>query len=380
MLVKYVIRTISKQNPATGRYNFPGIKNTNNINNIAATTITNFSSLCNNIDEANDTGVSPARLLAQEALKSFARRTGTRTISSQYALGNELGRGRFGRVQEATCKLTGDIVAVKTIPIAKVYDLTMLEREIDISSNINHKNCMKTIDTLVNRRYVHIITEKIEGEELFDRIVDRSDYTFTEQETAFVMHQLLEAVEYLHINNVAHRDIKPENIMFENTDSWKLSLIDFGMASEFDPNNRIGSLTGQAGSPSYVAPEVIDPGTYSNKADLWCCGVIMYILLSGSSPFAGKTADATMDLIKSGNYSMDTEEWDDVSSKAKEVIRKLLIVDPLERASATEAKSLSFFEGIDDTNKYVQDEKILNDYHKVWSGMDFTRTRSRTFA
>ena len=80
MLAKHLIRTISKQNPATGRYNFPGIKNTN-INNIAATTITNFSSLCNNIDEANDTGVSPARLLAQEALKSFARRTGTRTIS-----------------------------------------------------------------------------------------------------------------------------------------------------------------------------------------------------------------------------------------------------------------------------------------------------------
>ena len=83
MLVKHVIRTISKQNPATGRYNFPGIKNTN-INNIAATTITNFSSLCNKIGEANDTGVSPARLLAQEALKPFARRTGTRTLSSQY--------------------------------------------------------------------------------------------------------------------------------------------------------------------------------------------------------------------------------------------------------------------------------------------------------
>ena len=107
---------------------------------------------------------------------------------------------------------------------------------------------------------------------------------------------------------------------------------------------------------------------------------LLCIFLSGSSPLAGKTADATMDLIKSGNYSMDTEEWDDVSSEAKEVIRRLLIVDPLERASATEAKSLSFFEGIDDTNKYVQDEKILNDYHKVWSGMDFTRTRSRTFA
>ena len=67
--------------------------------------------------------------------------------------------------------------------------------------------------------------------------------------------------------------------MFENTDSWKLSLIDFGMASEFDPNNGIGSLTGQAGSPSYVAPEVIDPGTYNNKADLWSCGVIMYIFI-----------------------------------------------------------------------------------------------------
>ena len=68
-------------------------------------------------------------------------------------------------------------------------------------NRIKHKNCIKTIDTLVNRKYVYIVTEKMNGEELFERIIDRTDYTFTEEETAIVMHQLLEAVEYLHVNN-----------------------------------------------------------------------------------------------------------------------------------------------------------------------------------
>ena len=70
------------------------------------------------------------------------------------------------------------------------------------------------------------------------------------------------------MNNISHRDIKPENIMFQDTDSWELSLIDFGMASKFDPLCEAGSLSGQAGSPSYVAPEVLDPGTYNHKADI----------------------------------------------------------------------------------------------------------------
>ena len=226
---------------------------------------------------------------------------------------------------------------------------------------------------------MYIVTEKMNGEELFERIIDRTDYTFTEEETAVVMHQLLEAVEYLHVNNIAHRDIKPENIMFQDKDGWDLSLIDFGMASEFDPQNDVGSLTGQAGSPSYVAPEVIDPGTYNNKADLWSCGVIMYILLSGTSPFTGKTADATMELIKTGNYSMDGEEWDHVSWEAKEVVHRLLVVDPTMRATATEAKSLSYFSDFNDTNQYILDDKMLNDYYKEWLDTDFTRSGSRSF-
>ncbi len=348
---------------------------------------TYFSSLCNHsnnhttkyVNNNNQQNLSSATSLAQAALKSFTSRIQNGKISAKYILGKEIGRGRFGRVQEATCKVTGEQVAVKTIPLQKVYDLHMLEREIDIGNSIKHKNCIKTIDTLVNRKYVYIVTEKMNGEELFERIIDRTDYTFTEEETAIVMHQLLEAVEYLHVNNIAHRDIKPENIMFENKDGWDLSLIDFGMASEFDPQNDVGSLTGQAGSPSYVAPEVIDPGTYNNKADLWSCGVIMYILLSGTSPFIGKTADATMELIKNGNYSMDGEEWDHVSFEAKEVVHRLLVVDPTMRATATEAKSLSYFSDFKDTNQYILDDKMLNDYYNEWLDTDFTRSGSRTF-
>ena len=318
--------------------------------------------------------------VAQQALQSFTSRMESCTIDRRYDLGPEIGRGRFGRVQEAVCKETGEALAVKSIPVNRVYDLQMLEREIDISNSINHKNCMRTVDTLVNRTHVHLVTEKMEGEELFERIINTEGYAFTEEETAVVMHQVLEAVEYLHLNNISHRDIKPENIMFEDTDSWELSLIDFGMASKFDPLCEAGSLSGQAGSPSYVAPEVLDPGTYNHKADLWSCGVIMYILLSGSSPFTGESVDATMETIKSGDYNLEGEEWDNISCEAKEVVRRLLVVDPAERACATEAKSLSFFSDFNDTNAYVLDDKTLNDYYKVWCDFDFNRTSSRTFA
>ena len=88
---------------------------------------------------------------------------------------------------------------------------------------------------------------------------------------------------------------------------------------------------------------MLDPGTYNHKADLWSCGVIMYILLSGSSPFTGESVDATMETIKSGDYNLEGEEWDNISCEAKEVVRRLLVVDPAARACATEAKSLSFF-------------------------------------
>ena len=220
----------------------------------------------------------------------------------------------------------------------------------------DHQGICSLRDVIEKNNKVYLVFDFVKGV-AFDSWVSENG-VLSESAARQTAREMLNALKYVHERGVIHRDVKPENILVKreqlrNKDDPRFVLIDFGMASEFDPNNGIGSLTGQAGSPSYVAPEVIDPGTYNNKADLWSCGVIMYILLSGSSPFAGKTADATMDLIKSGNYSMDTEEWDDVSSKAKEVIRKLLIVDPLERASATEAKSLSFFEGIDDTNKCI---------------------------
>ena len=279
--------------------------------------------------------------VAQQALQSFASRIESDMIGTRYDLGAEIGRGRFGRVQEAVCKETGEALAVKS-SVNRVYDLHVRE-EIDISHNINHKNCMRTVDILVNRTHVHLVTEKIEGEELFERIINTEGYAFTEEETAVViMHQILEAVEYLHLNNISHRDIKPENIMFQDTDSWELSLIDFGMASKFDPLCEAGSLSGQAGSPSYVAPEVLDPGTYNHKADLWSCGVIMYILLSGSSPFTGESVDATMETIKSGDYNLEGEEWI-IFHEAKEVVRRLLVVDPAARACATGSQIVKFF-------------------------------------
>ena len=168
---------------------------------------------------------------------------------------------------------------------------------------------------------------------MFDKIIESG--SFNEHQAAKVMKQLFSAVAYCHKYQIVHRDLKPENILYESkkADS-NIKVIDWGTSKEVDENE---ILTKKQGTPYYIAPEVIKK-KYNEKCDVWSCGVIMYIMLCGTPPFNGANNKLIMKRVLTGKFSFPPEKgWDCVSKEAKNMIKKMLVVDPKKRISALEA-------------------------------------------
>lgn len=210
----------------------------------------------------------------------------------------------------------------------------MLKNEIAILKDLDHPNIVKMYEFLEDEKRIYIVTEICKGGELFDEILNRSK--FDESDAAIVMKQLLSAVNYCHSKKIVHRDLKPENILLEqDKDLEKIKIVDFGTSLMYDPSKKLEEKLGTA---YYIAPEVIKK-SYNEKCDLWSCGVIMYILISGEPPFNDPRADneAIMKKVEAGKYDLDHGIWKNVSKEAKDLIKKLLTYDPAERISAEQA-------------------------------------------
>lgn len=138
-------------------------------------------------------------------------------------------------------------------------------------------------------------------------------------------------MNYCHKNHIVHRDLKPENILLEqNKDFDQLKIIDFGTSLVYDSAK---SLDEKLGTPYYIAPEVLNK-KYNEKCDIWSCGVILFILLSGQPPFNGQSDQEIMKKVRAGKFSFSDPAWQNVSDKAKDLITKLLTYDIDARPSA----------------------------------------------
>ena len=167
---------------------------------------------------------------------------------------------------------------------------------------------------------------------MFDRITKQKH--FSEADAAHYMTQLLSAINYCHSNKIVHRDLKPENLLLDSEKPFaNLKVIDFGTSQVYDKEKKMNQ---KFGTPYYIAPEVLNK-CYDEKCDVWSCGVILYILLCGLPPFNGKTDSEIMNAVRKGTYHFSGLIWLNVSSEAKDLVKKLLCFNPENRITASEA-------------------------------------------
>jgi calcium-dependent protein kinase len=227
--------------------------------------------------------------------------------------------------------------------------LSMVQKEINILKNLDHPNIIKVYEFFKTDKYIYIINELCTGGELFDKIVEVK--FFSEVVACNIMRQLLSAVAYCHEKGVIHRDLKPENILIESSeekdkDFFHIKIIDFG-TSEILKKSK---LTEQIGTSFYIAPEILKNG-YNEKCDLWSCGVILYILLCGAPPFYGRNEKEIFAKVINGSYSFRQKVWNNISSEGKNLVQKLLELNPEKRLSAKEALKHKWFKN--NQNKIV---------------------------
>lgn len=207
-----------------------------------------------------------------------------------------------------------------------------LERELEHLMTVNHPNIIRLYEVYEDSNYIHLVMELCTGGELFENLVKTG--RFSESKAAMVMHCLLHAVSHLHSLNISHRDLKPENIMLSTDDDHaEIKIIDLGLAKKFYEEEGRHTILG---SSYYVAPEVLE-GKYGLGCDIWSCGVILYMILSGKAPFDGKDDKEVIESIRKKTYSLEGPIWDKFSVECKDFIRLLLDIDPKTRVSAQKA-------------------------------------------
>ncbi|KAI9791079.1 MAG: spindle assembly checkpoint kinase [Peltula sp. TS41687] len=249
-----------------------------------------------------------------------------------FEVGRPLGKGKFGRVYLAKHRTLKFICALKVLHKSELQQGKVekqLRREIEIQSNLRHPNILQLYGHFADSKRVFLILEFAGKGELYKHL--RRETKFTEPKAARYIAQMAAALKYLHVKNVMHRDIKPENILVGVHDEIKIS--DFGW-SVHAPNNRRNTM---CGTLDYLPPEMLKPGShenfYSEKVDLWSLGVLTYEFLVGEAPFEDEPV-MTQRRIARGEMTVPKT----VSAEAKDLIKKLLVLDPTKRIPLSEVE------------------------------------------
>eukprot|EP00798_Chlamydomonas_sp_ICE-L_P018948 gene18948-25518_t len=274
----------------------------------------------------------PIEQAMENAKKELVKNAGKK-FADHYALSKLIGHGAFAKVSMCTHNATKESYAVKAVSKMTADPHKQREgiiKEIAIMRMLqDHPNTVVLKEVFEDDDLYQLVMELCSGGELFDQIIAKGHYS--EKHAAEKMQSLMSLIAYAHSKDIIHRDLKPENILLsDKTPTALLKVIDFGTSDFCKDGER---LQQKFGTPYYVAPEVLK-NDYDKLADIWSAGVIMYILLCGFPPFAGKTDVRILQRVQAGAYNFDGREWEIVTEAAKNMISQMLVLDISKRASA----------------------------------------------
>ena len=285
-------------------------------------------------------------------LKIFRKLLHCENIKDLYDIQNKIGEGKYATVYKGVYKISERIVAIKVLEKENLSsnELNMIQNEIDILKICQHPNIVKLYDVIEDDEKMHIIMELIEGPDLFCHL-EKKNFDINELEANKIVHQLSSALFYLNIFGIVHRDIKPENILLTSkSQNYDIKLIDFGLGIILGPKEKSEQ---PFGTVSYVSPEVLCGNEYDKSVDIWCVGILSYLLLVGRLPFDNPDDDENEIARQTINDPppFTEEKWNKVSIEAKDFVNKCLQKDPLVRINITEILEHDWLK------KYISEEQ-----------------------
>ncbi|NXI96103.1 KS6A2 kinase, partial [Psophia crepitans] len=251
-----------------------------------------------------------------------------------YEIKEDIGIGSYSVCKRCVHKATDTEFAVKIIDKSKRDP----SEEIEILLRYGqHPNIITLKDVYDDGKYVYLVMELMRGGELLDRILRQK--CFSEREASAVLCTITRTVDYLHSQGVVHRDLKPSNILYmdESGNPDSIRICDFGFAKQLRAEN--GLLMTPCYTANFVAPEVLKRQGYDAACDIWSLGILLYTMLAGFTPFANGPDDTPEEIlarIGSGKYALTGGNWDSVSDTAKDIVSKMLHVDPHQRLTAVQ--------------------------------------------
>ena len=256
----------------------------------------------------------------------------------KYTKGRFLGKGGFAKCYELICQDNNKIFAAKMLPLSDIKTERQKQKlltEIKIHKSLHHQQIVAFEHYFKDNTNVYILLELCQNQTLNELFERRKKLSEVEVQCYIV--QLIRALQYLHSHRVIHRDLKLGNLFLN--DKMELKVGDFGLATKLDFEGERKKTV--CGTPNYIAPEVLYGAGHSYEVDIWAIGVIIYTLLIGKPPFETRDVKTTYTKIKKADFSFPITSK--ISLAAKNIIKKILILDPKKRPTLNNILSDEFF-------------------------------------
>ncbi|XP_071711027.1 CBL-interacting protein kinase 18-like [Rutidosis leptorrhynchoides] len=259
-------------------------------------------------------------------------------LMQKYEFGKMLGQGNFAKVYHGRDINSGHNIAIKVIDKEKVLKVGLIDqtkREISVMGMVKHPNIVQLYEVLATKTKIYYAMEYAKGGELFDKVAKGR---LKEDVAQKYFQQLIGAVDFCHTRGVYHRDLKPENLLLDEYGNLKVT--DFGLSAHASCTRLDGLLHTTCGTPAYVAPEVISRRGYDGaKADIWSCGVVLYVLVTGQLPFNDSNVIQMYKKISKAEYKLPN--W--VPTDVRRLLKRILDPNPVTRISMKKIMENSWF-------------------------------------